>query len=89
MALSSFDPSVYDKPDVDFQTEPDLPDDRWIERFVAHMKAIAERCAAPNFLKEMDGYARDVAPAYLVDRKEYVTPEEAAEEDIGCWESEE
>lgn len=89
MALSVFDPSVYDRPDVDFQKEPALPDDRWIERFVTHMKMIAEHAAAPDFLAEMDGYARAVAPSYLVDRKEYVIPEEAAEEDIGCWESEE
>lgn len=89
MALSVFDPSVYDRPDVDYQRESALPDDQWIERFVTRMKMIAMQVAAPDFLAEMDGYARDVAPSYLVDRKEYVTPEEAAEDDIGCWESEE
>jgi hypothetical protein len=84
----SFDPSVYDRSD-DFQNEPNLPADQWIERFVTHMKKIAEKCAAPDFLAEMEEYARDTAPSYLVDRKEYVTPEEAAETDVSYWESDE
>lgn len=56
---------------------------------VARMKALAKRLAAPDFLAEMDGYARDAAPSYLENRKEYVTPEEAAETDVSYWESEE
>jgi hypothetical protein len=89
MALKSFDPSVYDRSPVDYQKEPDLPAEQWIERFVSHMKAVAEKYAAPDFLAEMDGYARETAPSYLEDRKEYVTPEEAADTDVGYWESEE
>jgi hypothetical protein len=78
----TFDPTVYDRSTVDFQKEPDLPADQWIERFVASMKRLAEKCAAPEFLAEMDEYARGTAPSYLEDRKEYVTPEEAAETDV-------
>jgi len=89
MSLKPFDPSVYDRSAVDFQKEPALPADQWIDRFIARMKKIAEKCAAPDFLAEMDDYARDTAPSYLEDRKEYVTPEEAAETDVSYWESEE
>lgn len=85
----TFDPSVYDRSSVDFQKEPNLPADQWTERFVAHMKKLAEKCAAPDFLAEMEEYARDTAPSYLEDRKEYVDPEEAAETDVSYWEPEE
>lgn len=84
----TFDPSVYERIE-DYQKEPDLPADQWTERFVAHMKKLAEKCAAPDFLAEMDEYARDTAPSYLEDRKEYVSPEEAAETDVSYWENEE
>lgn len=84
----SFDPSVYERTE-DYQEAPDLPADQWTERFVAHMKKLAEKCAAPDFLAEMDDYARATAPSYLDDRKEYVTPEEAAETDVSYWENEE
>jgi hypothetical protein len=87
--MNTFDPSVYDRSKVDYQKEPQLPDDQWIERFVAHMKKLAEKCAAPDFLAEMDSYARDTAPSYLVTRKEYADPEEAAETDVSYWEDEE
>jgi hypothetical protein len=85
----SFDPSIYDRSKVDFQKNPDLPPDQWIERFVAHMKKIAEKCATPDFLAEMDEYARDCAPSYLEERNEYVSPEEAALTDASYWEPEE
>lgn len=81
----TFDPSVYDPSSVDFQKEPDLTDDQWTERFVAHLKRIGEKQATPEFQAEMDGYARDSAPSYLETRKEYVSPEEAAETDAGEW----
>lgn len=84
----SFDPSVYQS-NEDYQKEPGLSDADWTERFVAHMKKLAEKCAAPDFLTEMDSYARDTAPSYLETRKEYVSPEEAAETDVGYWEDEE
>ncbi len=84
----TFDPSVY-QTKTDFQREPDLPKDAWIERFVAHMKELAKTAAAPDFLAEMDKYSRDVAPSYEEQRREYVDPEEAAETDVGYWEDEE
>jgi hypothetical protein len=89
MALKSFDPTVYDRPAVNYEKEPDLPADQWIERFVAHLKKIGEKYAAPDFQAEMDGYARDTAPSYLETRNEYTCPEEAAETDASYWESEE
>jgi hypothetical protein len=89
MSLKPFDPSVYDRSHVDFQNEPDLSAEKWTGRFVAHMKKLAEKLAAPDFLAEMDDYARDCAPSYLEDRKEYATPEEAAETDVSYWENEE
>jgi len=84
----TFDPSVYDHSSEDYQKEPALPDDQWNERFVIHMKKLAEKCAAPDFLAEMDSYARSTAPTYLEDRKQYVSPEEAAETDVSYWEEE-
>ena len=87
--MTTFDPSVYDRSSIDYQREPNLPDNEWIGRFVAYMKKLAEKCAAPDFLAEMDSYARDVAPSYLETRKEYESPEEAAETDVSYWESEE
>jgi hypothetical protein len=85
----TFDPSIYDRSNEDYQKEPGLPDDQWTERFVARMKKIGEHCASPDFLAEMDSYARDTAPSYLETRKEYVSPEEAAETDASYWENEE
>ena len=84
----AFNPSFYERTE-DYQREPNLPEDQWIERFVAHMKKIAEKYATPDFLAEMDSYARETAPTYMEDRKEYATPEEAAETDASYWESEE
>ena len=86
MEQKPFDPTVYDRSKHDYQREPDLSADQWVERFVTHMKALAKKCAAPDFLAEMDGYARETAPSYLEDRREYVTPEEAAETDVSYWE---
>lgn len=85
----TFDPSVYDRSKVDFQNEPNLSAEQWTARFIAHMKKLAEKCAAPDFLAEMDHYAGQTAPEYLVERHEYVSPEEAAETDVSYWESDE
>lgn len=85
----TFDPTVYAKPTVDMQEEPNLPEAQWIERFVAHMKKIGEKQASKSFKAQMDSYARDVAPSYMEDRKEYADPEEAAETDASYWEDEE
>jgi hypothetical protein len=85
----TFDPSVYERSKTDYQKEPALPADQWIERFVAHMKELAKTAATPEFLAEMDEYARDVAPSYLAERTDYVDPEEAADIDVGYWENEE
>lgn len=84
-----FDPRVYDRSNVNYETDPSLSDAEWIERFVAHVKKLGETCAADDFKKELDGYARSTAPSYMETRKEYVNPEEAAETDVSCWESEE
>ena len=85
----TFDPAVYARTNEDYQEEPNLPAEQWTERFVVHMKKLAEKCAAPDFLAEMDEYARGTAPSYLETRNEYVSPEEAAETDVSYWESEE
>jgi len=85
----AFDPAVYARTNEDYQQEPNLPADAWVDRFVAHLKKIGEKCATPDFQDEMEEYARDVAPSYLETRNEYVSPEEAAETDASYWESEE
>lgn len=85
----TFDPAVYDKPKVDMQNEPGLSDADWLARFVAFMTTEGMKQAADEFKDELPDYAADAAPRYLVDRKEYVSPEEAAETDISYWEDEE
>lgn len=85
----AFDPSAYDRSHVDYQKEPNLSEDQWVERFVARMKKLGETCAKESFKPEVEAYARDCASAYYADRHEYVDPEEAAETDVSYWESEE
>lgn len=85
----TFDPTVYEKPKVDMQEEPNLPEDQWIARFVAFMTTEGMKQASDEFKDELPDYAASVAPSYLVDRKEYVSPEEAAETDMSYWEDEE
>lgn len=69
---------------TDFQKEPALSDETWLERFIARMIAVGSKCAAPDF--DVPGYAKEAAPSYLVDRQHYVDPEEAADTDISYWE---
>ena len=71
---------------ADFQKDPSLSDEVWLARFVAHMIAIASKCAAPDF--NVAEYAKQAAPTYLPDRRAFVDPEEAAETDISYWEAE-
>jgi hypothetical protein len=69
---------------TDVQKEPALPDEQWIARFIAHMVAVGTKCAAPDF--DVPEYAKQAAPSYLLDRREYIDPEEAADTDISYWE---
>jgi hypothetical protein len=63
--MINFDPSVYGRPEHDHQEEPHLPKDQWIERFVARMKKLAEKCAAPDFSRR-DGSLCARYGAYLL-----------------------
>ena len=85
----TFDPSVYEKPDHDMQQEPNLSDGEWVERFVAAIIKDGTPRATDDFRRELPEYAQEVASSYLKDRREYVSPEEAAETDIGYWEDDE
>jgi len=84
----AFDPRVYERK-TDFQREPSLSDEKWIERFIAFLVTEGKKNATEDFARELPEYAKRVAPTYLVDRRDYVSPEEAAETDISYWESEE
>lgn len=83
----TFDPNYYE-PKV-FERDPALPEAAWIDRFVAHMLAEGPKQANEEFKAELPQYARKVAPTYLVDRKQYQDPEEAAWTDMSYWEDEE
>lgn len=85
--MSTFDPSVYTPKDI--EADSSLSDAAWTERFIAHLIKAGSPVADDGFRAELPDYARNVAPAYLETRKEYIDPEEAAETDISYWESEE
>ena len=71
------------------QEEPGLTDEQWKERFIAHMLKAGLPAASDDFKVDLPKWAADMAPEYVKDRLEYVSPEEAAETDIGYWENEE
>jgi len=84
-----FDPSFYTKPRIDMQAEPGLTDDEWKARFIAHLLEEGARAASDDFKAELPKWAADMAPEYVKDRLEYVSPEEAADTDISYWEYDE
>jgi hypothetical protein len=84
----TFDPTVYERKQ-DFQREPELSDEQWVERFVAFMIEEGNKQAADEFKAELSEYAKKIASTYLADRKDFVSPEEAAETDMSYWENEE
>lgn len=68
---------------TDFQTEPRLSNEDWLNRFVARMT----KGLAGEELAEIEDYARNQAgPAYLEERHEYESPEDAADTDISYME---
>lgn len=85
----AFDPERYTKPNVDFQNEPGLTDEQWKARFIAHLIAEGTKAANNDFKPDVPKWAADMAPEYLKDRREYVSPEEAADTDISYWENDE
>jgi hypothetical protein len=86
--MHSFDPSLYDRK-TNIDADPALGEAEWIERFVAHLIAEGTPVADESFKAEVPEYARRVARDYLQTRKDYVTPEEAADTDISYWEDDE
>ncbi|WP_341702562.1 hypothetical protein [Ferrovibrio sp.] len=65
--------------------EPRLSDDEWKERFIKHMLAKVPPADEVEARTAPD-YARQAADAYLPNRDEYDSPEEAADTDISYWE---
>ena len=68
---------------TDFQTEPKLSPEDWLNRFVARMT----NGLTGEELAEIEEYARNHAgPSYLEERHEYESPEDAADTDISYME---
>jgi hypothetical protein len=65
------------------EKDPALSAETWIARFVSRMVEIGGQVSDAH---DVAAYAKEAAPTYLVDRAEYVDPEEAADTDISYWE---